>query len=664
MEFETILLGKEIINGTTNSSNIHLLISKNIKKQLVKYNSKLYYLFKLNVDNYTIELKQINKKTSTGKSVKSSNPSNKSTTSFTSNTATSYFSSGPSSGTYLNSDPTSGGYQFRKDDEGFESEGEDFSLNSSEESSSSSVLTNRLFELKNIFTDSANSSGTDSDDIHDKINVNIKNIVDYEVYSFSDIIFLHNDSKYPKILVLIVKINKSKLHINAPLEAILLQFSNYENIKNIFNYYNEVKNKNKYNSKLNRQVNYNLNNSFSLLEKVDLDGVTHIEITSNHSSSQPNNEIIESIDYRPSCIISINTPDLGNIETIPIGKISKTSSNSQNGSSSNSKEIDAIIYTESDTNAPTRPERRKKKQSVSSQFLDTSNKTDSKSKSNEEQFQEKIVRGQFIKINVSEHKIKDQQNKNSNSTDTVDKTSIKSDDVTISHTRENQTPFNKRLYSSDHKIYKSDSKFVKNDKSSGHHRSRKSDKPDTTNTLRPNHNMPTEHRFERNSQFHKSLDLRNYHRDKCVPDGNSRYYKNIRPVNYSNVDFNKKIKYRSRSKSPPLRPMPMMSYVPITDYTSSGSSSLSNKFFSKLKDLRNEIKLKRNPLDLAAQPTSQFYTDLDASYKNLHLSKSTPNLKSVLIKNKQHNYFNNNNEELAEPKKVTFSAYATVQVVD
>lgn len=660
MEFEAILLGKEIINGTTNSSNIHLLISKNIKKQLVKHNNKLYYLFKLNVENYTIELKPIIKKSSAGgaKSIP------KSSTSFLTNTTTSYFSSG-NTGTYLNSGATSGGYQFRKEDEGFESEGEgeDFSLNSSEESSSSSVLTNRLFELKTIFTDSANSSGTDSDDIHDKISVNIKNIINYEVYKFNDVIFLHNDSKYPKVLVLIVKINKSNLQINAPLEAILLQFSNYENIKIIFNYYNEIKNKNKYNTKLNRQVSYNLNNnnnSFSLLEKVDLDGVTHIEITSNHNASQPSNEIIESIDYRPSCIISINTPDLGNIETIPLGNINKSASNNQNSSSKN-KQIDAIIYTESDTSPPTRPERRKKKQTSSSQFLETSN-TEPKSKKDSEQFKEAIVRGQFIKINVSDHKIKEQQLKNSN--DTVDKASIKSDDaIVISRTSFDQSQFNKRLYNSDHKIYnKTDSKFVKNvnnDKSSTH-KSRRTDKSDTLNNKSHGSN---EYRFERNGQFGKSLDLRSYHRDRSVPDGNSRYYRNIRPVNYSNVDFNK-IKYRSRSKSPPMRRMPMMSYVPVNDYPS-GGSSISNKFFNKLKDFRNEIKLKKNPLDLAAQPTSQFYTELDANYRNSHMSKSTPNLKSALIKSKHPSYFNNNNnEELAEPKKVTFSAYATVQVVD
>lgn len=660
MEFEAILLGKEIINGTTNSSNIHLLISKNIKKQLVKHNNKLYYLFKLNVENYTIELKPIIKKSSAGgaKSIP------KSSTSFLTNTTTSYFSSG-NTGTYLNSGATSGGYQFRKEDEGFESEGEgeDFSLNSSEESSSSSVLTNRLFELKTIFTDSANSSGTDSDDIHDKISVNIKNIINYEVYKFNDVIFLHNDSKYPKVLVLIVKINKSNLQINAPLEAILLQFSNYENIKIIFNYYNEIKNKNKYNTKLNRQVNYNLNNnnnSFSLLEKVDLDGVTHIEITSNHNASQPSNEIIESIDYRPSCIISINTPDLGNIETIPLGNINKSASNNQNSSSKN-KQIDAIIYTESDTSPPTRPERRKKKQTSSSQFLETSN-TEPKSKKDSEQFKEAIVRGQFIKINVSDHKIKEQQLKNSN--DTVDKASIKSDDaIVISRTSFDQSQFNKRLYNSDHKIYnKTDSKFVKNvnnDKSSTH-KSRRTDKSDTLNNKSHGSN---EYRFERNGQFGKSLDLRSYHRDRSVPDGNSRYYRNIRPVNYSNLDFNK-IKYRSRSKSPPMRRMPMMSYVPVNDYPS-GGSSISNKFFNKLKDFRNEIKLKKNPLDLAAQPTSQFYTELDANYRNSHMSKSTPNLKSALIKSKHPSYFNNNNnEELAEPKKVTFSAYATVQVVD
>lgn len=660
MEFEAILLGKEIINGTTNSSNIHLLISKNIKKQLVKHNNKLYYLFKLNVENYTIELKPIIKKSSAGgaKSIP------KSSTSFLTNTTTSYFSSG-NTGTYLNSGATSGGYQFRKEDEGFESEGEgeDFSLNSSEESSSSSVLTNRLFELKTIFTDSANSSGTDSDDIHDKISVNIKNIINYEVYKFNDVIFLHNDSKYPKVLVLIVKINKSNLQINAPLEAILLQFSNYENIKIIFNYYNEIKNKNKYNTKLNRQVNYNLNNnnnSFSLLEKVDLDGVTHIEITSNHNASQPSNEIIESIDYRPSCIISINTPDLGNIETIPLGNINKSASKNQNSSSKN-KQIDAIIYTESDTSPPTRPERRKKKQTSSSQFLETSN-TEPKSKKDSEQFKEAIVRGQFIKINVSDHKIKEQQLKNSN--DTVDKASIKSDDaIVISRTSFDQSQFNKRLYNSDHKIYnKTDSKFVKNvnnDKSSTH-KSRRTDKSDTLNNKSHGSN---EYRFERNGQFGKSLDLRSYHRDRSVPDGNSRYYRNIRPVNYSNVDFNK-IKYRSRSKSPPMRRMPMMSYVPVNDYPS-GGSSISNKFFNKLKDFRNEIKLKKNPLDLAAQPTSQFYTELDANYRNSHMSKSTPNLKSALIKSKHPSYFNNNNnEELAEPKKVTFSAYATVQVVD
>lgn len=662
MEFEAILLGKEIINGTTNSSNIHLLISKNIKKQLVKHNNKLYYLFKLNVENYTIELKPIIKKSSVGgaKSIP------KSSTSFLTNTTTSYFSSG-NTGTYLNSGATSGGYQFRKEDEGFESEGEgeDFSLNSSEESSSSSVLTNRLFELKTIFTDSANSSGTDSDDIHDKISVNIKNIINYEVYKFNDVIFLHNDSKYPKVLVLIVKINKSNLQINAPLEAILLQFSNYENIKIIFNYYNEIKNKNKYNTKLNRQVNYNLNNnnnSFSLLEKVDLDGVTHIEITSNHNASQPSNEIIESIDYRPSCIISINTPDLGNIETIPLGNINKSASNNQNSSSKN-KQIDAIIYTESDTSPPTRPERRKKKQTSSSQFLETSN-TEPKSKKDSEQFKEAIVRGQFIKINVSDHKIKEQQLKNSN--DTVDKASIKSDDaIVISRTSFDQSQFHKRLYNSDHKIYnKTDSKFVKNvnnDKSSTH-KSRRTDKSDTLNNKSHGSN---EYRFERNGQFGKSLDLRSYHRDRSVPDANSRYYRNIRPVNYSNVDFNK-IKYRSRSKSPPMRRMPMMSYVPVNDYPS-GGSSISNKFFNKLKDFRNEIKLKKNPLDLAAQPTSQFYTELDANYRNSHMSKSTPNLKSALIKSKHPSYFNNNNnnnEELAEPKKVTFSAYATVQVVD
>ncbi len=295
---------------------------------------------------------------------------------------------------------------------------------------------------------------------------------------------------------------------------------------------------------------------FNLVHRVDTDGVTHIEVTRPMTETRQPKMLAEG---EPSSIISINTPDSGDVKAIP---------------KKSDKLIESVIRAEDkEAAAPERPER--KKSAVKSAEVAAAPS------------REKVVRGQYVRVSV--------------------------DQKTLS------SPLSRRGW--------------------------------LFNEIKPCPNVVS---------YPARLVWRGNERDDHREPHTARRSRRS--------EAERDHHYRSKSsvvlrhgESPKRYPMPHR-YVDATQM----NNSLPNRFFGRLKELtgnNNGNKFRRrNSIGDLTNANNYHPGEGKKFEKNHGLAKSTPNLKSM-IKNKNGKFYKDGYNE-NEPKKVTFSAYATVQVVD
>lgn len=520
------------------------------------------------------------------------------------------------------------------DDEGFESD-EDLVSLGSYDSSSSMYVSDHAFRIKcrpnmtnarsssqilnrdatngsisSVGTDSANSSGaSDNDDTDNSLSHNVnqnqsemfdekKKSDDIESFTFHEVAFCHTDPLLPKVIVWVVKTKRQSKITNEfsyGLEAIVFLCHSEDKFRTFFKSFQELSRRQKLDKPVRSHwkdenkstmvtrkivspkapvvkttttsekpvVKSETKNNvtlFNLVQRVDTDGVTHIEITRPGSENRQPKMLN---DNEPSSIISINTPDSGDVNIVP----KKTD-----------KLIESIIKTENNKEmSPERPERKKviNNYNKDKAFISMS---DFKQPN-----REKVVRGQYVRVSV-------------------DSKTLSSPVVRGGWMFSEAKPSGNVL------SYPARLVWSRNEK-------------ENTNEQR---------------RSRKDMEHGQRHRSK------------------SSVILRK-------GESPKRYPMSHR-YVDASHI----NNSLPNRFFGRLKELTGasfQPKFRRR--NSIGDLTSTYYYQQCEGHKfdkNHALAKSTPNLKSM-IKNKNGKFYKEGYNE-NEPKKVTFSAYATVQVVD
>lgn len=514
----------------------------------------------------------------------------------------------------------------RGDDEGFESDEDLTSLGSYDDSSGSVYVSDHVIHVKmhsqpkssqlpntdatsgsvsSVGTDSANSSGASDNDDTDNSSSHVnqtnatfdKKSQDSECFAFHEVAFCHTDPSLPKVIVWVVKTRRQSKTTNEysyGLEAIVFLCQNGEKFRSLYKNFQELSRRQKLEKpvrnrwkeeqprfvtrepilppKMDKPAAKSEAKSsavmFNLIQRVDTDGVTHTEVTRPTAETRQPRVLSDS--YEPSSIISINTPDSGDIKTVAATKKFE-------------KVIESVIRTDVDSKdgPPERPERKKqhktgKDKAPMPPAVGKNQKT-----------KEKVVRGQFVRVSVDQKAL----------------SSPMSRGVWLFGSE--AKPCGSALSYPSRLVWSNDNR----DEQASERRSRKN--------------------AERTAPHHRSK---------------------------SSVIFR-------RSESPKRYPMSHR-YIDTIHI----NNSLPNRFFGKLKELTgsnltgNKFR-RRNSIGDLTNPN--FYQQNDAKKIdkfNQSLAKSTPNLKSV-IKNKNAKYYKDGYDNL-EPKKVTFSAYATVQVVD
>lgn len=521
----------------------------------------------------------------------------------------------------------------RLEDEGFESD-EDLTSLGSYDSSSSMYVSDHALRVKcqhaaaagrsssqlsnadatsgsvsSVGTDSANSSGaSDNDDTDNSLSHNVnhnqsqtfaekKKADDVESFTFHEVAFCHTDPSLPKVIVWVVKTKRqSKItnEVSYGLEAIVFLCASEEKFRALYKNFQELSRRQKLDKPVRNRWKEECRPTtmvrkivsspkptatadrpsatkseaksnavmFNLVQRVDTDGVTHIEVT-RPGPTEPRQPKMLS-DGEPSSIISINTPDSGDVKTIH---------------KKSDKLIESVIKTEDGKETP--PERPERKKSGKSLGAD---KTSSHGCEFKLPNREKVVRGQYVRVSVDQKTLS-------------------------SPTTRGGWLFSEAKPCGNVLSYPARLVWSRGGEKENEH----------------------EHRRSR-----KELERGQRHRSK------------------SSVILR-------RGESPKRYPMSHR-YVDAIHI----NNSLPNRFFGRLKELTGaslQPKFRRRN-SIGDLTNANYYQQCEGKKfdKNHGLAKSTPNLKSM-IKNKNGKFYKDGYNE-NEPKKVTFSAYATVQVVD
>lgn len=606
----------------------------------------------------------------------------------------------------------------RQDDEGFESDDDAVSHTSSDSNSSNycfvedHVLKSPLPEpsgASSVATDSANSSGaSDNDDADNSLTPQppttptsqapkpkktaVDECLSREFYAFNDVAFCHTDAAFPKVLVLVIK-KKSKLkkddsNPTTGLEAVIFQCKSVENLREVCASYKEFSRRLKMDlhfryphrrkdsptdnatSTLYRNVFNDLqksmsntsatpnspffktwithvsgkphhsfgkesdfqtseSNKYNLVQRTDDDGVTHIEVSKTIDGDFVNS--ITTDDYSgSSSIISISTPDEGNLFLSSTAVLSQNPYPSLNEPSADSSEIEGVICADIDS-SPVVDVKPFKNGGVSTSVDDKKPSVDLES-SQPDNPPQRPQRGKYVKKNTTKQKEPQQNQTKSKAPSGKDRPAPKTPDTAKqpgTHERVVRGQFirvNVEQQAPQSSGARTGSRLFGGDS-----------KPSGQLLSYPVWSLPATQELKKRA--HRSREDESDYRSGQRSKSYQRRSRSSGP--------------RASSPPPAARPSP----VAYRYIESPPPKPLSNRFFGKLKEIAsinnayvNTLSRRRNSSgDLA---TAQFYQYLEPS----PVSKSSSNLKSVIKKK-------NCNENL-EPKKVTFSAYATVQVVD
>lgn len=168
-------------------------------------------------------------------------------------------------------------------DEGFESDIDTLSIISSDDSFASSTCMVEDHVLKHRENDSAN--GSSSSDSDTEI-LTTRLINEYHVLTY---VLCYTDVKFPKVLVFCIKDT-----------VLVFSFENVDNLQQFYTSFNTLK-------AVSNQRTYakNLGAKFNLLHRTDNNGITHIEI----SREAATRVITPQVNSETSSIISISAPD-------------------------------------------------------------------------------------------------------------------------------------------------------------------------------------------------------------------------------------------------------------------------------------------------------------------------------------------------------------------
>jgi len=533
----------------------------------------------------------------------------------------------------------------RPDDEGFESDEDLASLGSYDDPAKRKTGTlAAVSAAAGAASDSANSSGVseDSDDADAAslrggqtpvtVATETADGSGREAYGLSDVAFCHTDAAaLPGIAVWVIKTRRTP---SAGLEAIVVR-SRDNRLQDVCRAYQEHSRRMKLEPKpwvghtnsgggplssQRRKVDVNGGsisgnialtampevNRFNLVQRTDTDGVTHIEVTAGPVVAAANST---SRDSSQSSIISISTPE---------SPRPTTKDRSYGDDNQDRDDGDGGIEP-----PPQRPERRKYKV-----------KPDEGDGSNEDyRRQQKVVRGQFIRVNVNHCAVlppASPEPEKKSGQDSPAKSPAGQSPTTVISDRLWSTADYDRL----------DGRYEQ------HRQSSRSSSRNRTRSTGPGRRQQ------------QPLQLAAVQPSHPPPVAFSRYPNNEQqqPSSFGNRFFGKLREITSGNQSPPLQDLQPVAFR----RRNSVGESVTANFYQYFSHQHHHQHHQLGQYQQQQQQQQQLYQQ-QLQQQHRQQAKNGGHLKSVIKKNNKSQLYQHTYDE---PKKVTFSAYATVQVVD